>query len=278
MVDKIKDFLYALQVKKFFLIFMLILSAISASAFMIVESAEFYNSFYKIKHGSLLNKGMWLSLTVEYFLAIMAATYITKENGKFHLMNIPIKFAMILLFILIVGAASLNVIYPKMNSFKTQVSANRNVVNQTKGEIVENNKTIADYRAKGHENSLALALAHGRKLSSKLEKYQGLLSKEKPKTTATWFDWIEIGFLILIRLVIQFANFLSVWIAGWLYRKKDKNEIIKEEEVEAIEGLDQSRSGDQEPELRLVENKKSEAQYIEVIENGNKVLRKISNN
>jgi hypothetical protein len=79
----------------------LLFAVISASLFMVVESREFYSTFYQNKY-----QGYWAAFLVEGFLAIAAMLYVADRK----ILNLCIKIVMIPLFLVVVAGASLKVV------------------------------------------------------------------------------------------------------------------------------------------------------------------------
>ena len=81
----------------------LFLAVCSASIFMIVESGEYYSTFYTNNY-----QGYWAAFLVEVFLAIAAMLSFKKRP----VLNGVIKAVMIPLFLVVVAGASLKVVSP----------------------------------------------------------------------------------------------------------------------------------------------------------------------
>ena len=90
-------------------ILILISTAIGASIFMIVESAEFYARFYQGESG--YSFGLSAAILNELFLVIMSAVWLPAvkwgEYRVFHPGNLLIKTLMVILFFNTVGGGDL---------------------------------------------------------------------------------------------------------------------------------------------------------------------------
>ena len=183
---------------------LLLVSIVSASLFMIVESGDYYSTFYPNKY-----QGYWAAFLVEAFLAIAAMLYVS--NKKF--LNFCIKIVMIPLFFVVVGGASLKVASPLLTQL-AKVETQNELVDLLKQQNQQANIHLA--KLDGQRVNTALAVKHQRQISSRLA------MEIKNKTSAPWMIWIVILFSTFLRLSIQLANLVFAHSLGQLWRSRSK--------------------------------------------------------
>jgi hypothetical protein len=105
--------------KTYFKSSLLFIAVISASLFMIMESGEYYQKFYKNSY-----QGYWAAFLVESFLAITAILHF-KDNK---MLNFFIKLMMIPLLLVVVSGVSLKVVTPLVKEL-AQIKSNNKLIN-----------------------------------------------------------------------------------------------------------------------------------------------------
>lgn len=200
--------------------FSLIPLIIAASTFMILESGEYYSSFY---HNNLF-KGYWSATLMELFLTTFTFLYFKKSPG----LNFTIKLIIVILFVVMIGGASLKIISPLLTELKT----------------TENNTKLIDFLIiENQQSKTNLLLLKGQRINTAIQaKHQRGMTKElisslKKETKNINLIWTTIIFTTLLRFTIQLANLIMAHIVGKLYRdcfrpkrkytKKQKEVITK---------------------------------------------------
>ena len=197
--------------KAYFKPALLFFAVTSASLFMILESGEYYQRFYKNCF-----QGYWSAFLVETFLAISAMLYFKDRK----LLNVIIKLVMIPLFLVVVGGASLKVVSPMIKELaqtesKTKLVALLQTENQQSLDNLE--------RLKGQRVNTAIEIQRQRQSTSELKE---VLKENK---TFSWMIWIVIGFSTFLRFSVQIANLVFAHSLGVMWRemKASKNKKRK---------------------------------------------------
>jgi len=180
---------------------MIIPLVIGTSLFMILESGEYYSTFYS----NDLYKGYWSAALVECFLTLFAVLHFKKSPY----LNFGLKFIMVFLFIGMIGGASLKIISPLLDELSTS----------------KNNDKLVNFLLAENKTSKAnLALLKGQKTNTAIQaRYQREISQElktelKKSGKAGWMIWIPIIFTAFLRLSIQTANLILAHILGEQFR------------------------------------------------------------
>ena len=179
---------------------LLLLAVISASLFMIVESGEYYSTFYEN-----IYQGYWASFLVEAFLALSAMLYFA--DRKF--LNLCIKVVMIPLFLVVVGGASLKIVSPMMDRLATANTKNK-LLEFLDQESQQSKVHLALF--KGQKTNTALAIKHQRNISNQL------ITELQNQKTRPWMIWIVIGFSTFLRFSVQLANLIFAHSLGIIWR------------------------------------------------------------
>ena len=137
---------WSLEMKTDLKLAFLLLAVISASLFMVVESGEYYSTFYKNDY-----QRYWAALLVECFLAIAAMLYVADRK----VLNICTKLVMIPLFSVVVGGASLKIVSPMMTTL-AKVESDQRLVEH----LEEQNQQVKAQLAvlEGQKANTALAI------------------------------------------------------------------------------------------------------------------------
>ncbi|MCG8336728.1 MAG: hypothetical protein MJE63_19655, partial [Proteobacteria bacterium] len=183
--------------------FLLLVAVISASLFMIVESGEYYSRFYDNDY-----QGYWAALLVEGFLAIAAVMHLDKHKK----LNFCIKIAMIPLFLVVVGGASLKVASPIMTELAKAKAQEKLVIQLDK---INEQSEVHLALLQGQKTNTALAIKHQRQVSNQLISEL----KDKP-STPVWMLWIVIGFSTFLRMSVQLANLVFAHALGELWKNQ----------------------------------------------------------
>jgi hypothetical protein len=175
-----------------------------ASIFMIVESGEYYSTFYKNNY-----QGYWAAFLVEVFLAISAMLSFNKRPG----LNIVIKTVMIPLFLVVVAGASLKVVSPMLDKLAKTENQDK-LVNFLMQENKQSKENL-DF-LKGQRINTAIELKHRREMTLKLR------SELESQTSYTWMIWVTICFSTFLRFSVQLANLVFAHCLGIVLRGEKK--------------------------------------------------------
>lgn len=178
----------------------LFLAVCSASLFMILESGEYYSTFYQNNY-----QGYWAASLVEVFLAMCAVLSFKKKP----VLNWAIKFSMVPLFIAVVAGASLKVVSPMVKKL-SEIDSNNKLSDFLVQENQQNKKNLV--LLEGQKTNTALALKHQRKIANQL------IEVFDKQTTKSWMIWVEIGFTTFLRFSVQIANLVFAHCLGVLLR------------------------------------------------------------
>lgn len=197
---------------KKFLPVLLLTAVFSGSLFMVLESGEYYQKFYKNEY-----QGYWAAFLVESFLAIAAMLYV--KNKK--ILNVIIKLVMIPLFLVMVCGASLKAISPLVNDLAIQ----------------ENKSKLIALLQKEHQQSTTnLKYLKGQKINIAVEVRRQRQSTEELKnifysgSNFSWMIWLVIGFSTFLRFSVQIANLTFAYTLGEFWRQRN----IPETEVNKV--------------------------------------------
>jgi hypothetical protein len=189
--------------------FLLLLAIVSASFFMIVESGEYYSTFYENKY-----QGYWAAFLVEAFLALSAMLYFGGRKG----LNLAIKIVMIPLFLVVVGGASLKIVAPMMDKLATANTQSR-LLDFLAQENQQNKVHLALF--KGQRTNTALTIKHQRNISNQL------ISELQNQKPMPWMIWIVMGFSTFLRFSVQLANLIFAHSFGIIWRDLHKKKPLK---------------------------------------------------
>jgi hypothetical protein len=182
---------------------LLLTAVISGSLFMILESGEYYQKFYKNEY-----QGYWAAFLVESFLAI--AAMLNVKNKK--LLNWIIKLVMFPLFLVMVCGASLKIISPLVKELAIQE-------NQL--------KLIALLNVENQQSIHNLEYLKGQKINTAVEVRRQRQSTKELKNifynnnSFSWMIWIVIGFSTFLRFSVQIANLTFAYTLGELWRQRN---------------------------------------------------------
>ena len=190
----------------------LLLISFFASSFMVLESGEFYQSFYP--SSNFFQMGYLAALLNEIFIAVMAAVWlpdIRKTNSKkVHPANYLFKAILLLLFATTVFAASFNVISPILKTIQKQHNI-KDIENILLTQVEDHKLSLSTFSKQNQRTNSAITTRNQIKTKEKLiEK----LEQRKPLFNL----YIDVFFLFSLRFGIQLANLCCVWLVGWTYR------------------------------------------------------------
>ena len=192
----------------------LILTALGASFFMVIEAASFYSRFYPGDDGRLF--GYAAAFLNEAFLVIMAAVWLpSAQLGRFkffHPGNLWVKLLMVFLFVNTVGASSYNLIGDKLNDIQDQDNINA-VLKVKEAQLESARSKLSTFSSQNQRVNTAIA---ARELEKVQEEVAALNAKKKSVLTL----WSDIFLLSFLRFSIQISNITAIWLAGWLYRRQ----------------------------------------------------------
>ncbi len=182
------------------LLVFLLAAVCAASLFMIVESGDYYSTFYKNDY-----RGYWAAFLVETFLTLSAMLHFVKRPK----LNTAVKLAMIPLFLVVVGGASLKVAAPLFDKLADAENRSR-LVEFLAQENRQSRKSLA--LVAGQKVNTALAVKHQREVARDLKSALG------KKSLPVWTVWIAIGFSTFLRLAVQLSNLILAHCLGVVYR------------------------------------------------------------
>jgi len=198
-------------IRSFYIIGLLLVSFF-ASSFMVLESGEFYQSFYPSTN--FYQMGYIAAFLNEIFIAIMAGVWLPDlkktNNKKVHPANYLFKAILLLLFATTVFSASFNVISPILKSIQKQRNI-EDIENVLLTQVEDHKLSLSTFSKQNQRTNSAITTRNQIKTKAKLiEK----LEQKKPLFNL----YIEAIFLFLLRFGIQVANLCCVWLVGWTYR------------------------------------------------------------
>ena len=200
---------------------LLLIAVISGSMFMILESGEYYQKFYKNEY-----QGYWTAFLVESFLAI--AAMLNLKNKK--LLNLIIKLVMVPLFLVMVCGASLKIISPLVKELAIQENKMKLIALLN----VENQQSINNLEyLKGQKINTAVEVKRQRQSIKELKE---IFNKND---SFSWMIWIVIGFSIFLRFSVQIANLTFAYTLGELWRQRN----VPETEVNQVNSNSHSNNG-----------------------------------
>ena len=181
---------------------------------MVAESGSFFQKVYQ--SNQLFDyMGFCAAGLNEIFMAILAGVWLPDIKGnrksRIHPGNIVFKTLLIFLFLTTVGGASLNVVFPIVESIQKR-SNNNQLIDLLKTQADDSQRALTAFTAQNQRVNTALSVRQQFKIKSELKR----TIREKRPTVTLWF---EIFLVVLIRFGIQLANLSCVWLAGWLYRR-----------------------------------------------------------
>ncbi len=190
----------------------LVLAVCSASLFMVVESGDYYSTFYQNDY-----QGYWAAFLIELFLAICAMLHFTRRR----FLNISVKAVMVPLFLVVVGGASLKVVSPLLNKL-ARTEKQSQLLDFLLLENRQNTKNLA--LLQGQRVNTAVSIQHQRKISSKIR------DELKKESAFPWMIWLIIGFSTFLRFAVQLANLVFAHCLGVIWResKKPKTGMTKQ--------------------------------------------------
>ena len=195
-----------------FLFVGLMITICAASLFMVVESGEYYSTFYNNSY-----QGYWAALLVEVFLAISALLSFANKP----MLNFGIKMVMVPLFLVIVGGASLKIVSPLMQQLAASKKQQKLV-----DFLEEQNQQTKVHLAllEGQKTNTAITLKHQRVISKKL------INELKNQSSMPWMIWIMILFSTFLRFSIQLGNQIFAHSLGVLWRA-NQNPNMRNNEI-----------------------------------------------
>jgi hypothetical protein len=139
------------------------------------------------------------------FLTVFAVLYFKKAP----LLNLSMKLIMIMLFLVMIGGASLKIVAPLLD----ELSLSNNNDRMVSFLLSENQQSKTNLELlKGQRTNTALQAKHQREMSAEL------LSSLKKETKSGWMIWISILFTTFLRFSVQLANLIMAHILGVLWR------------------------------------------------------------
>jgi hypothetical protein len=193
---------------------------LAASIFMILESGEFYAHFYKDN----IIKGYWAAILVEMFLTLFGIIYFKKR----YKLNLLIKSIMTILFIVMVGGASLKIVNPMINEIYN-VNKNEKLVNFLLQENEQSKKSLL--YLKGQKTNTAIQTKYHREMTKEI------INNISKETKSGYMIWINILFTTLLRVSVQCANLTLAHIFGILFRNNFKQKRKKKEKLNVVPHL-----------------------------------------
>ncbi|OGH01649.1 MAG: hypothetical protein A2600_11825 [Candidatus Lambdaproteobacteria bacterium RIFOXYD1_FULL_56_27] len=198
--------------KKGLFILGLLVVSLTASAFMVLEAGYYYQSLYP--QSSFGYMGYLAATLNEAFMAIMAGVWLPgKVRGKGHPVNFLFRFLLILLFFTTVGGASFNAISEHLSVLESQAN-NRAVVEILKSQVEDHEKSLATFSEQRQKMNSALTVRN--QLATK----QRLVEAMEQQKAVTGL-WMQVIFLVVLRVAVQLANLSCVWLVGWVWRRKE---------------------------------------------------------
>ena len=198
--------------KKGLFILGLLVVSLTASAFMVLEAGHYYQSLYP--QSSFGYMGYLAATLNEAFMAIMAGVWLPgKVRGKGHPVNFLFRFLLVLLFLTTVGGASFNAISEHLALLEGQAN-NRAVVEILKSQIEDHEKSLATFSEQRQKMNSALTVRN--QLATK----QKLVEAMEHQKAVTGL-WLQVIFLVVLRVAVQLANLSCVWLIGWIWRRKE---------------------------------------------------------
>ncbi|MDT8447781.1 MAG: hypothetical protein RRB13_12900 [bacterium] len=201
-----------LAFKRILFVALLLVVSLTASAFMVLEAGQFYQSLYQ---SALFPFMGYLAATLnEAFMAVMAAVWIPgKSRSKGHPINYLFRGLLALLFLTTVGGASFNAIDGHLKALEAQAS-NAEVIEVLRGQIEDHEKSLQTFVAQHQPINSALTVR--RQAETKAQLMEALAQQK-----ATTGLWAEVLFLVVLRVAVQMANLSCIWLAGWTWRRKE---------------------------------------------------------
>jgi len=203
--------------KNLFLLLLLSL-ILSTSTFLVLESSQYYNSFFV--H---IWKGLFLAILLESFVLVLAITKVYRLP-----LRILQKTLMLSVFIIIVCTASLHHVSPIIESISK--SKKENAVSYLIKEEMKNLKEDLKLFDKQKQKTNT-AIAANRRYNT----FRSLISLSNQKEDVSIALYLDIVILILIRLVLQTCNLFCANMFGSYYRTGLVGSIVpikKKKEVE----------------------------------------------
>lgn len=190
--------------KKSLFLVLLITLVLSASTFLIIESAKYYNTFYKDSYLPLA-----LAILLEGFVLTLATAKVYRLA-----LRVVQKVLMMSVFIIIVATASLYHVNPIIELLSK--SDNTEKIESLIKEEISNlkNDSVLFNKQKQKLNT-------AKSVNRRHDTFRGLLSVVDEKEDVSIALYLDIAVLILIRLVLQTCNLFCASMLGSYYRKGD---------------------------------------------------------
>ena len=187
--------------KKILFLILLLSLILSTSFFLIIESAKYYSEFYPSAW-----QGLFLAILLEAFVLTLAITKVYRLP-----LRIIQKVLMLSVFVIIVVTASLYHINPIIELISKSDKQNE-VAIIIKEEILNLKEDLLIFDKQ--KQKLNTAIAANRRHDS----LRSLISTLNEKEDVSYALYLDIGILILIRLVLQTCNLFCASMFGSYYR------------------------------------------------------------
>ena len=208
--------------KKLFITLWAIL-ILSTSIWLTIESAQYYERFYRSAWRSFS-----LAILMESFLLTLAVSKFYKWTLRFIR-----KILIFLFFILIVGTASLYHVAPLLESIA--VSTNQDEIKEAIRDEIENLKNdLSIFKGKQKLNAAIAANRRHELVKSRIE--QVVKTVHSPISL-----YLDIAVLILLRIILQSANLLLTTNLGIYARKPKLKQIIKLRPKKEVTDIDMKK-------------------------------------
>lgn len=178
---------------------------VAASVFMILESGEYYSTFYK----GNIHTGYWSAALVELFLTVFTFLHFKRAAA----LNSILKLVIGMLFVVMIAGASLKIVSPLLAELSTS-SSNTKLINFLVKESSQSSTNLQ--LLKGQKSNMALQAKHQRRMAEEL---LAGLKKEIPEASILW---TAIIFTTFLRFTVQLANLVMAHILGRLWREHFK--------------------------------------------------------
>jgi len=202
--------------KRILFLILLLSLILSTSLFLVIESAKYYSGFYSSNWQSL-----FLAILLEAFVLVLAITKVYRLP-----LRIIQKVLMLSVFVIIVFTASLYHVNPIIELISKSDNTEK-IEKLIKEEMKSLKEDLLIFDKQ--KQKLNTAIAANRRHDS----LRSLISSLNKKEDVSYALYLDIGILILIRLVLQTCNLFCASMFGSYYRtgvripvrKKIKQEI-----------------------------------------------------
>ena len=187
--------------KKILFLILLLSLILSTSFFLIIESAKYYSEFYPS-----VWQGLFLAILLESFVLTLAITKVYRLP-----LRIIQKILMLFVFVIIVFTASLYHVNPIIDMINESGNTEK-IENLIKDEMKNLKEDLLIFDKQ--KQKLNTAIAANRRHDS----LRSLISTLNEKEDVSYALYLDIGILILIRLVLQTCNLFCASMFGSYYR------------------------------------------------------------